>query len=184
MDDISDGKKHWIVDAPTPYAPGKGSFKSDLLRFGVLVFLQTVVLAGLDLGHLKFDLFTPWLVVCVLRMSYERTLFFFGAAILIMESSSSAPAGLYLVAYSMIGIFLHVVKHQISWRRTVSWLYAMAAATSILGILEMIVLYISEPTRQLGFYGLTWGSRIAIASLLIFLVPSYWLSDDWMEEGA
>jgi hypothetical protein len=145
--------------------------------------MQTVVLAGLDLGHLKFDLFTPWLVLSVLRMSQERVLFFFAFAIMIMETSSSAPKGLYLVAYGMIGILLYLVKNQISWRRTVSWLYAMAGATTILGILEVIVLYISEPTRQLGFYGLTWGSRLAISSLIVFLVPTHWLSDEWMEEG-
>ncbi len=183
MEDISHDKKHWIVEAPLPYAPGKGTFKADLGRFLILVMMQTVILAGLDLGHLKFDLFTPWLVLCVLRMSPERLLFFYAVSIMIMESSSSAPKGLYLVAYGMIGILLNVVKNQISWRRTISWLYAMAGATTILGVLEVIVLYISEPTRQLGFYGLTWGSRIAISSLIIFLVPTHWLSDDWMEEG-
>jgi len=183
MDDISDEKKHWTLEAPAHYVPGRGSFKADVLRFLVLVFMQTVVLAGLDLGHLKFDLFTPWLVLCVLRMSEERLLFFYAFAIMIMETSSSAPKGLYLVAYGMIGILLYVVKNQISWRRTVSWLYAMAGATTILGILEVIVLYISEPSRQLGFYGLTWGSRLAISSLIVFTLPTHWLSDEWMEEG-
>jgi hypothetical protein len=183
MEDLSEGQvKHWVNTTPKPYAPGQGSLKSDLGVFFVVVFLQNVVLPSMDLGHLKFDLYIPWLVICLLRMHIERAMLFFLLVILLMESSTAAPSGLFLVAYSIIGIILHILKYQISWRRTISWIYAMAAATTLLGSLEAMALYLSEPSRQMGFYALTWGSRVAINSLLVFLLPTHWLSDDWMEE--
>ena len=183
MEDLSEGHvKHWVKNTPQPYGPGQGTLKSDLGIFFIIVFFQNVLLPSLDLGHLKFDLYIPWLVICILRMQIERALLFYGLVILIMESSTAAPSGLFLVAYAMIGIFLHILKYHISWRRTISWIYAMAAATTLLGCLESMALYLSEPSRQMGFYALTWGARVAVNSLLVFLLPTHWLSDEWMEE--
>lgn len=183
MDDLTqETKKIWLTEGTKPFSPGSGALKQDLGLFLGLVLLQTVVLPQIDLGHLKLDLMTPWLVLCILRMEVPRAILIYVLAILVMETSSSAPSGMYLVVYSMLGIALHVVKPQISWRRTISWLYAMAAATTLLGFLEGLSLYISEPKRQIGFYFLTWGSRMAINCLLVLIVPTHWLSDEWMEE--
>jgi len=183
MDELrSESGKIWLKEAPIPFSPGKGGLKKDFALFGSLIFLQMVILPQIDLGHFKLDLFTPWLLLCSLRMNIGRILMFYLISILIMETSSSAPSGLYLVIYSMIGITLYAVKSQISWRRTVSWLYALAAATTMQGLLEGVSLYISEPKRQMGFYALTWASRITINFLLVLIVPTHWLSDEWMED--
>ena len=73
------------------------------------------------------DLLTPWLLTYFISAPFKKSLVIGVLTALIMETHTSAPAGMYLSLYWVALVTLWLIRVSLSWRHTFPWLVTFAA---------------------------------------------------------
>lgn len=123
--------------------PATGRLWLDGLWLLVIGALHHTVLPSVFGSFLLVDLMTPWLVITFVVESLPRAAFIglFGA--LIVETHSTTPGGLYICAYWVLAVALHVARGALSWRHVLPWVVAFAVSELWIIAFEALVIGIN-----------------------------------------
>jgi hypothetical protein len=110
----------------------------------IIAALHHTVLPSFTRHLFVVDLMTPWIVATFVVATLPRAIFLGGIAALLLETHSAAPAGLYLCAFWVIAVVLHLTRSTLSWRHVFPWLVTLAASELWVMIFESFVSGVSE----------------------------------------
>ena len=139
--------------------------------FSSLLFITIIVsilqLGGIDAFAHPFchiDMITPWLITLLIVHPPLVIFSFVGVATFLQEIHRVYPAGFYLTTYSIICLPVVLIKHQMSWRKPLTWVVVMGLATSVVTVLEEII--ISQDNFEIIDY--TTGPHVRLVTRLLF----------------
>lgn len=101
--------------------PLPDSWILDFLYLAQLLILQDFILPQILGPKFSVDLITPWLTIVFVFRSPARILAVTLIAILLLETHSGLPRGLFFCLYWILGISLFSIRHNISWASFLPW---------------------------------------------------------------
>ena len=121
-------RKYWTRLQPwlVPH-PNSGKLWVDTLYILLIVAVQTVILPVFLNDWVAVDLLTPWLMFILVNQPTSKVIALGAVAALSLETHISVPSGLYLCAYLIFGTLVLSIRHNISWRKPISWLVMFIA---------------------------------------------------------
>lgn len=123
--------------------PHTGRLWLDVVYLLIAGACHHTVLSSLTGSLFVVDLMTPWIVALLVMESLWRGAFLGAIAAIILETHSSAPAGLYLCAYWVIAVAIWLTRSTLSWRHTFPWIVTLTTAVLWIAAFESLVLAIS-----------------------------------------
>ena len=172
-------RRLWVL-FPKPLAQ---SFAWDSLYLLKLLIVQDFILPQC-LGFKVFvDLITPWVLINFVFRSPWRMLAIASFAVLLLETHSGLPRGLFACLYWVFGVSMFYLRNSISWTNLLPWAAVFFVAQVGVQILEGLSYWTQNFTSQ--FFSLHVMIRIFLSSLLssIFgLFVIYKARLDTMEE--
>jgi hypothetical protein len=131
----------------------------DFLYLAELLILQDLILPQV-FGHKLFiDLLTPWLVMVFVFRAPWRMFTVAAGAVLLLETHSGFPRGLFACLYWILGVFLFYVRHHISWASFLPW-------ALVFSLSQVLVVGL----KSVSYWTLNFNSTFLIQSLLSNLV--------------
>jgi hypothetical protein len=109
------------------FRPHTGWLWLDAVLLLLVSALHFTILPTLLGKLLVVDLLTPWLLTYFVVAPFKKSLTIGVLAALIMETHSSAPAGLYLSLYWVALVTLWLVRVSLSWRHAFPWFVTFCA---------------------------------------------------------
>ena len=141
-------KQNWMhIREYVRFHPHTGRLWWDVPLLLLIGALHSTVLPSLTASLLAIDLMTPWLVTILIIEKIPRALLFCTLAGLILETHTTAPAGLYLCIYWMITCVIYLTRETLSWRHALPWLLTYVGAQLGVIAFETFVLAISAGSR-------------------------------------
>ena len=104
----------------------------------VLVLLQDFIIPDIVGPYFCFNLLTVWLIIHFVHFKPWPSISLGVVACLLLETHSSLPTGLYFATYWFIGVFVVLLRRNISWINTLPWLCTIALSELILITLEQL----------------------------------------------
>ncbi len=129
MDESSSAFKV-AIRAVRPYLmfrPYTGHLWLDFLLLLIVSALHFTVLPTIIGKIVLVDLLTPWLLTYFIAAPFKKSLVIGVLTALIMETHTSAPAGMYLSLYWVALVTLWLVRVSLSWRHAFPWIVTFAA---------------------------------------------------------
>lgn len=109
--------KFWkIFPRPVPE-----SVALDLLYIGELLLLQDYIIPQFFAHKVFVDLLTPWMLIVFVFRAPWRMFLLASFAVLLLETHSGLPSGLYICLYWILGVTLYYARHNISWASFLPW---------------------------------------------------------------
>jgi len=127
--DESTSPRKLIVRAIRPYMMFRPYTGHLWLDFLLLIFVSALHFTILPtiLGKIVLvDLLTPWLLTYFISAPFKKSLVIGILTALIMETHTSAPAGMYLSLYWVALVTLWLIKISLSWRHAFPWVVTFA----------------------------------------------------------
>ena len=118
------------VRAIRPYMmfrPYTGHLWLDFILLLVVSALHFTILPSLIGKIVLVDLLTPWLLTYFVAAPFKKSLVIGALTALIMETHTSAPAGMYLSLYWVALVALFLFRVSLSWRHTFPWFVTFTA---------------------------------------------------------
>jgi|GEM_PF-1028887 len=167
---------------PRPYS---GRIWLDMIYLLLIAALEQAVFPKGLFGYIPVDLVGPWLIASIILQP------FYGAIIQVLigawflETSTVAPAGMYLCAYLVFTIVIHLVRNSLSWRHRVPWAVTVSLAMLWIVVFEAFVIAVTRNPQQLGFeYCLSQFARLAISTGIGYLLALDWIRSRHLEENS
>jgi hypothetical protein len=145
--------------------PYTGSLSKDFLFLLIISALHYSVIPSIVGRSILVDLLTPWLVVTMVAGSTSKWIFLTLLGAFLMETRTSAPAGMYLTSYWMIGTGIYLTRTSLSWRHYLPWFLTLLIAQLWVILTELFVNHV-----MLGHWHLSIQEILAQSSRLIFAV--------------
>ena len=147
----------------------------DVFHIYILYFLSRVVMTYFFGSYCKIDVLTPWLIVGFITQPAYKSYVQLALVSLLLEYSSTLPAGFYLISYFSIATVIIESRAILSWRILTPWLASfLAAALWIFGSNFLIIYYFSGTDHlSIGFF-----IRGAINVLCCLILGMMW-REDW-----
>jgi len=129
------------------FRPHTGRLWWDVLLLLFIGALHGTVLPSITGSLVAIDLMTPWLVTILVVEKMPRAMIFVAISALMLETHTTAPAGLYLCVYWVIACVIYLTRGTLSWRHGLPWLLTYTGAQ--LGVIgfETFVLAINAGSR-------------------------------------
>jgi hypothetical protein len=179
-----------LVEAK-PFArpqPATGRLWLDVAWLLVVGAFHYTILPAIVGSFLLVDLMTPWLVVTFVASRLPRATLLGLVGALVVETHSTAPAGLYLCAYWVIATVLWAFKSALSWRHVLPWVAAFACCEAWVVAFESLVVSVNRGDLASGFGGLSWlvvqATRVLAATGIGLLLAWPFISRGLPEEAA
>lgn len=128
-------------------APGRGSFWLNMAGLLLIVTLQFSVIPSLA-GARYLDFVTPWLTYHFITMRTGSAMLQGIIGSLALELHGSAPAGLYLCAYWVMGLVIISIRQHISWRNPAPWISVMMISQLWIILFELFVYLIKVASLE------------------------------------
>jgi hypothetical protein len=103
------------------FKPHTGYFWLDLINLLLVAMIQLAILPALMGGIVYIDLLTPWVVTGMVMQSLTHGSALGLVAALILETHSTAPAGLYICCFWVLCVAINLVRTNFSWRLKLPW---------------------------------------------------------------
>ncbi len=119
-----------VARAIRPYLmfrPYTGYLWLDFLLLLLVSAMHFTILPTIIGKIVLVDLLTPWLLTYFISAPFKKSLVIGVLTALIMETHTSAPAGMYLSLYWVALVTLWLIRVSLSWRHTFPWLVTFAA---------------------------------------------------------
>lgn len=130
--------KFWkIFPHPVP-----SSLALDILYICELLVLQDYVIPQLFAHKVFIDLLTPWLLIIFVFRPAWRMLLLAALSILLLETHSGLPGGIFVCFYWVLGVGLYFSRHNISWASFLPWGVLFFVSQVFLIVLESISFWI------------------------------------------
>lgn len=103
---------------------------------------------------ISIDIITPYLAIATILLTPVKALVLISITSFILETHSSAPVGFYLCNYWALASFIFLIKHNIPWHNTSSWISLFTFAQTWLFAWSFFIRFTEEqylPTSSL-FY--------------------------------
>lgn len=126
----STSKLRLVARAVRPYMmfrPYTGHLWLDFFLLLVVSALHFTILPTIIGKIVLVDLLTPWLLTYFISAPFKKSLVIGVLTALIMETHTSAPAGMYLSLYWVALVTLWLIRVSLSWRHTFPWVVTFAA---------------------------------------------------------
>ena len=156
MGDISSfGEESWITRVRKILPefiprPDTGRLWHDILFLFLIAALQFTI-APTFLGHyLVVDIMTPWLVVAFIRQGGPSAFVLALIGACIIETHTSAPAGVYICIYWIMHSVVMSVRATLSWWRFVPWLVTFILCETWAILFENFVAILQDDRRTYG----------------------------------
>lgn len=104
------------------FRPHTGYLWLDIFLLLIVSAMHFTIVPTLVGKVVLVDLLTPWLLTYFIAAPFRKSLTIGVLAALIMESHTSAPAGMYLSLFWVAFVTLWLVRVTLSWRHTFPWL--------------------------------------------------------------
>ncbi len=170
---------HFLI--PRPYTR---RLWLDLVYLLVIGAVHHTVLPSFTRHLFVIDLMTPWIVATFVVASLPRAAILGGCAALILETHSAAPAGLYICAYWIIAVVLHLTRSTLSWRHIFPWLVTLALSELWVMIFESFVSGVNEGAVRFDPMHLAkQGLRLLTSTLAGLLMAKRIIRDEPWSEG-
>ena len=111
----------------------------DLVYLLLIGALHHTVLPSFTRHLFVIDLMTPWIVATFVVATLPGAILLGVVASLILETHSAAPAGLYLCAYWVVAVSLHLTRTTLSWRHLFPWVVTFAVSELWVMVFESFV---------------------------------------------
>ncbi len=121
--------------------PLPNSLALEFLYIAELVVIQDFVFPQLFGRTLSVDLITPWLMILFVFRAPLRVCLVAVFAILLLETHSAIPRGLYFCLYWMLGVFTFAIRHHISWKSPLPWFSVLALGQVFVVVLENLTFW-------------------------------------------
>jgi len=108
------------------FRPHTGHLWLDFLLLIFVSALHFTILPTLVGKIVLVDLLTPWLLTYFISAPFKKSLVIGILTGLIMETHTSAPAGMYLSLYWVALVTLWLIRISLSWRHAFPWLVTFA----------------------------------------------------------
>ncbi len=147
----------------------------DILHIYMIFFISQIMLPQLFGSYCKIDLLTPWLIVGFITQPAIKSYIQLIVASLLLEYSSTLPAGFYLISYFSIATVIIESRAILSWRVLTPWIASfLAASTWIFGSNFLLLSYFSGTNHlSTGFF-----FRGAL-NIFFCLFIGMWWREDW-----
>ena len=145
--------------------PYTGSLVRDLPFLLVVCALHYTIVPSLVGRYLLIDLLTPWLVVTFIAAPTGKGALIALIGAFLMETRTSAPAGMYLTCFWMIGTGIYVSRSSLSWRHSFPWVVTFVVAELWMILAEIFVSHV-----MLGHWHLTLQEVLIQCARLVFSV--------------
>ena len=175
-----DWEKVAFYTYPRPYS---GKLWLDVLFLLLIASIEQAVFPRGLFGYIPIDLICPWLIASIILQPFHGALLqaFLGAWIL--ETSTVAPAGMYLCIFFVFAIVIHLVRNSLSWRHRVPWAVTVFLSMMWIVLFESFVIAITRNSQQLGFeYCLSQFARLLISTAFGYLLALDWIRSRHLEE--
>jgi hypothetical protein len=119
-----------VARAVRPYImfrPYTGHLWIDFLLLLLISALHFTILPTFLGKIVLVDLLTPWLLTYFISAPFKKSLAIGIVTALIVETHTSAPAGMYLSLYWVALVTLWLIRVSLSWRHTFPWVMTFAA---------------------------------------------------------
>ena len=110
----------------------------ELLYIAELLILQDFIFPQILGQKIFIDLLTPWLLILFVFRSPARVLVVALFAILLLETHSGLPRGLFLCFYWILGVSIYFVRHHISWSSPLPWVTVLLLSQVMMAALETL----------------------------------------------
>lgn len=139
------------------FRPHAGWLWLDVILLLLVSALHFTILPTLVGKFLVVDLLTPWLLTYFVAAPFKKSLTIGVLAALIMETHSSAPAGMYLSLYWVTLVTLWLVRVSLSWRHAFPWLVTFSVGEAWIIFSEHFVHSVNLASVQITVNDLTAG---------------------------
>lgn len=119
--------------------PYTGTFMKDLIFLCFICALHYSILPSILGRTILVDILTPWLVVTMIAAPMGRGLFITLVGAFLMETRTSAPAGMYITSFWMIGTGIYLSRLNLSWRHLFPWMLTLFIAQIWIIMTEIFV---------------------------------------------
>lgn len=156
--------------------PRSGKIWLDVIFLLFVAGLEQAFFADGLFGVIAVDLVSPWVIAAIVLQTFPGALIMSLTGATILETSTVAPAGMYLCAFFMITVTIQLIKNSLSWRHRTPWAFTMATAMLWLVLFESFVLAITRSPERLGFvYCISQTGRLVIATGFAYLLAIDWI---------
>lgn len=145
--------------------PYTGSLVKDVLFLMFICALHFSVLPSILGRSILVDLLTPWLVVTMVAGPTGKGIFLMLLGAFLMETRTSAPAGMYITSFWMIATGIYLSRMSLSWRHYLPWFLTLLIAQLWVMLTELFVNHV-----MLGHWHLSLQEILAQCSRLVFAV--------------
>jgi hypothetical protein len=177
-----------LVRRLAPYLipkPWTGRLWLDLTYLLACAAVSQALLSDGPLAGLNLDLLTPWLVTGFILQPLPAAILLGLVGGLVLETHSTAPAGLYVCIYLVAAVVIGLVKNTLSWRHSVPWLVTMLSTAAWFVLFEGFVASVLKgPEILTPMYLLQQLTRIMSVAGIGMICLTWWRSLEVIEGDA
>lgn len=136
----------WLVPNPLDRCkdllkirPYTGSLAKDVFYLLLMSALHHTLLPSVVGRYQLVDILTPWIVVTLVAAPLGKGAFLAMLGAFLIETRTTAPSGMYLTGYWMIGIGIYLSKASLSWRHYFPWIVTLTVAQLWIILFELFV---------------------------------------------
>lgn len=147
------------------FRPHTGHLWLDIILLLIVSALHFTIVPTMIGKVVLVDLLTPWLFTYFIAAPFRKSLTVGLLAALIMESHTSAPAGMYLSLFWVAFVALWLVRVSLSWRHTFPWV-----VTFVVG--ELWIIFAESFVHSVNISSITFrlNDLIGLAVRILFAV--------------
>lgn len=152
------------------FRPHSGYLWLDFILLLIVSALHFTILPTLVGKLLAVDILTPWLLTYFIAAPFKKSLIIGVFAALIVETHSSAPAGMYLSLYWVALVTLWLVRVSLSWRHAFPWLVTFAAGEVWIVFSEYFVRSVNLASLRLSWADVSAGLLRVIFAVIVGMI--------------